>query len=398
MPTRRTFLKNAAAVSLGFSGLQTLAACQDAGRVATPRPVGSYGPLVPDPNRILDLPAGFSYRVISTAGETMDDGFVVPAAHDGMAAFAGGENRVILIRNHEVNAGEPDEDGPFGRDGSLIQNIDPAKVYDLGADGKPALGGTTTIVFNTLTQEVELHYLSLAGTIRNCAGGPTPWNSWVTCEETVITAGSDFLLDHGYNFEVPAYASPMLADPVPLKAMGRFNHEAIAVDPRSGVVYETEDRGDGLIYRFIPNVPGELARGGRLQALAVIDTPSLDTRNWNEQRVSVGEAIPVHWIDLDEVESPEDDLRHRGFESGAARFARGEGMWYGNDAVYFACTNGGSNESGQVWRYTPSPEEGQDGENGQPGSLELFIEPNDSEIVQSCDNLTVAPWGDLISV
>ena len=178
--------------------------------------------------------------------------------------------------------------------------------------------------------------------------------------------------------------------------MGRFNHEAIAVDPKSGIVYQTEDREDSLIYRYIPNKKGQLAAGGRLQALVIIDAPSLDTRNWEETLVRPGEPMAVRWIDMDRVRSPKDDLRRRGFAKGAARFARGEGMWYGQEAIYFACTSGGPNHKGQVWRYFPSANEGTSAEKKNPGRLELFVEPNDGGIVDMADNLTISPWGDVI--
>ncbi|HKL17816.1 MAG TPA: alkaline phosphatase PhoX, partial [Halalkalibaculum sp.] len=187
-----------------------------------------------------------------------------------------------------------------------------------------------------------------------------------------------------------------LADPKPIREMGRFNHEAVAVDPNSGVIYLTEDDSEGLLYRFIPNVKEDLHAGGTLQALAVIDTPALDTRNWEDPFIETGKQFKVTWIDLDNVDSPESDLRYRGYEKGAARFARGEGMWYGNGTVYFACTNGGNKGLGQIWKYTPSPVEATDGEVNEPGTLELFVEPNNSNLVENADNLTVAPWGDLI--
>jgi len=123
---------------------------------------------------------------------------------------------------------------------------------------------------------------------------------------------------------------------------------------------------------------------------------SLDTRNWKDATVKVGQTLSVEWLDIDEVESPKDDLRQRGFNAGAARFARGEGMWYGSNSIYFACTNGGIEKMGQIWRYTPSAEEGQAGEAKEPGKLELFIEPNDGNLVENADNLTVSPWGDLV--
>ena len=83
------------------------------------------------------------------------------------------------------------------------------------------------------------------------------------------------------------------------------------------------------------------------------------------------------WIDLDDIEAPNGDLRRRGFAAGAARFARGEGMWYGDGSVFFACTNGGRIKRGQIWKYTPSPQEGTPDETDAPGTLELFVEPND---------------------
>jgi secreted PhoX family phosphatase len=210
----------------------------------------------------------------------------------------------------------------------------------------------------------------------------------VTCEETLQRADRFHEKDHGYNFEVPASAQIQRAKPLPLKQMGRFNHEAVAVDPATGIVYQTEDTDDSLIYRYLPKQAGMLASGGQLQALVVIDRPSLDTRNWKEEQglqVRVGDRLATRWIDIDNVESPKDDLRYQGFAKGAARFARGEGMWYGNDAIYFACTSGGAAKKGQVWRYEPNP-----------GTLELFIEPDNAEIVENCDNLTVAPWGDVL--
>jgi len=205
--------------------------------------------------------------------------------------------------------------------------------------------------------------------------------------------------DHGYNFEVPANAEIGLVDPTPLTEMGRFNHEAIAVDPASGIVYQTEDRPDGLIYRYIPKFQGQLSKGGRLQALAVKGAPSSDTRNWDEIDLPdfpINQAVEVEWIDVQDPTAPNDDLRYVGFKNGAARFARGEGMFTGNGEIYFACTNGGAKKFGQIFRYRPSPREGMAGEADAPGKLELFIESHDLELLKACDNLTLAPWGDII--
>lgn len=378
--SRRHFLKMSGAYAIGFGGLHTLmAGCRQA-----PVPTGRFGPLLPDPAGILDLPSGFSYAIVSRTGDPMTDGFVVPGVPDGMAAFAGSDGQAIVVRNHEVDVGSDPELGPFGPGNVMLERLRPEDIYDVGTTGDPCLGGTTTFVWDVNSQQLVSQHLSLAGTVRNCAGGPTPWNTWITCEESVVRTGADCAKDHGYPFEVPAMATPGLARPVPLIAMGRFMHEAVAVDPVTHAVYQTEDTNDGCIYRFIPNERAQLSAGGRLQALMVQDSPGLDTRNWNGSAVVPGVPMAVSWVDLDNVESPDDDLRYRAAELGAAVFARGEGMWYGNDAVYFACTNGGAAERGQIWRLEPS------------GRLELFVEPNDPGLIDNADNLTVAPWGDLI--
>jgi hypothetical protein len=386
---RRHFLKTAGAVTLGFAGLRSFIACKEK------RHIG-FGPLIPDPDKIFDLPKGFTYQIISRHGQPMSDGFFVPSRADGMAAFPGPNGLTLIVRNHEVNAGTKASNGAFGENYELLSRLQPEALYDAGNSGAPALGGTTTLVYDTRTQKLESQFLSLAGTLRNCAGGPTPWNSWITCEEIVVRADANWAKDHGYNFEVPATVEAKLALPVPLKTMGRFNHEAVAVHPATSIVYQTEDQGDGLLYRFIPHQPQRLAEGGKLQALCVIDQPSLDTRNWEEQKVTPGTLLRVKWLDLEDIEAPNDDLRLRGFAQGAARFARGEGAWYGNDAIYFACTSGGRAKKGQIWRYVPSPFEGAPEEQNDPGKLELFVEPNDGNLVENADNLTVAPWGDLI--
>lgn len=395
--SRRRFLSSAAAISLGFTGLGR--ARTDVLASALDEEAG-FGPLIDDPDGILALPEGFSYRIISRHGERMSDGFFVPTRHDGMGTFPGPDGMTLLVRNHEVNPIDPPADGAFGRDLALVGRLDASQLYDAGATGAPCLGGTTTLLYDTRSQKLVSHHLSLAGTLVNCAGGPTPWGSWVSCEEIVIPAFGPFTKEHGYTFEVDARSDGLPVAAVPLKSMGRFKHEAIAVHPPSGVVYETEDLEDGLLYRFIPDVPGELARGGRLQALALRDYPGVDIRNFEGRQVEPGAAMAVEWIDLDDVESPDDDLRHRGHEAGAARFARGEGIFYGDRTeageVFVACTEGGQARKGQIWRYVPSPFEGTPDERHHPGTLELFVEPNDGTIIENADNLCVAPWGDLI--
>ncbi len=403
--SRRGFLSGSAAAAAGFAGLRTLVhtatvnADDSAGDATTsPSDEIGYGELLADPKGVLALPRGFTYKIISEEGDEMHDGFLVPGAPDGMAALAGPYGLTVLLRNHELT---PDDTGPFGEDRKLADKVHPSKIYDAGNGVTPNSGGTSTIVFDTQTGRIVRQFLSLVGTIRNCAGGPTPWKTWISCEESVLTAGEheDFQTekDHGYNFEVPISARMELADPIPLIEMGRFNHEAVGVDPKTGIVYQTEDRDDGLFYRFLPKRPGELRAGGKLQALVISDKKSMDTRNWSDDdHFDVGESLAVEWLDVDDVTAPDDDLRLQGFFGGAARFARGEGIWYGNGEFFFACTSGGSEKIGQIWRYRPSYDEGTSRESQTPGKLELFIEPNDTNLVHNADNLTVTPWGDLI--
>lgn len=415
---RRTFLSHTAAVTAGFAGLRCFASASPANALMQASDEIGYGPLDKDPAGVLDLPKGFAYRIISRTGEEMDDGFVVPGKHDGMAAFPGPDGLTVLVRNHEIT-GPNNSIGPFGKNGELYSTLPWDRVYDASYAVGGICGGTTTLVYDTKQQKLVRHFLSLVGTNHNCAGGPTPWGTWISCEESVATIDQTYEQNHGYNFEVPATAEIGVTRPVPLKAMGRFNHEAIAVDPNSGIIYQTEDRQDGVLYRFIPKVKGKLAEGGRLQFLAVKDKPSLDLRNWKkvdtdklqsggaedaafegtgtlDAYTPVGTKLSVYWQDIDEVEAPKDDLRYRAFKAGAARFARNEGMWYGNDAVYFASTSGGHNAKGQIWRYTPSPNEGTADEANAPATLELFIEPNDETILQHADNLCIADFGDVI--
>jgi secreted PhoX family phosphatase len=367
--SRRRFL---GATGSAFAALVASACRAGVAHSTTPY----YGPLLPDPAGLFDLPKGFSYRVLSRLGDSMDDGGKVPDYADGMGCFALPGGRLALVRNHELQVNQ-DAGGS------------PQLTYDrLVGDGRALPGGTTTLVLDARTLDVRRQFRSLAGTIRNCAGGATPWGSWLTCEEDVTRAGvarSDGLRvgkDHGWVFEVPA-AAEGLVEPVPLKAMGRFYHEAAAVEPRSGMVFLTEDRDDGLFYRFIPRTRTKLVEGGRLQALAIDGLP--DSRNRKAQDFAAARWKKVRWVDIRNPESPEDDLRKQGAAKGATVFARGEGVHVGSGHVYFCCTSGGAAKLGQVFRLRPAQDE-----------LQLFFESSSIEQFNYGDNLIVAPNGHLV--
>lgn len=336
---------------------------------------GGYGPLRTGGPE-LELPDGFTYTVLSFNGKPMSDGVPTPGAFDGMAAFALPNGNVRLIRNHE------NRDLP----GQASVKGDLKKAYDtLGGGGTTSLevrlaaDGTPTLVRD---------FVSLNGTIVNCAGGPTPWGSWLTCEESVEGKPNGWEQEHGYIFEVPVSAEEPVT-PVPLKAMGRFVHEAVAVDPETGIVYETEDRLIAGFYRFIPTARGRLIEGGRLQMLAVEGRPNLDTADG----MRVGEVLPARWVGIDRpdpvnVWGDATAVFAQGFTKGGARFSRLEGCWYGDRSIYFHATNGGDAKAGQVWRYRPVA--------ADRGELTLVFESPSHEVLNYPDNLTVSPRGGIV--
>ncbi len=345
---------------------------------------GGYGPLKTTASRntgekLLALPPGFEYMVFGKAGTKMSDGNLTPGAHDGMGAFAAG-SLIRLVRNHEVK-GAPDK---------AIADV--SKSYD-----PTARGGATTLLVDPVTRELVRDFVSLSGTLVNCAGGPTPWGTWISCEETVLgntrIKGKDgevggFAREHGYCFEVSARADgPVM--PTPLKAMGRFVHEAVAVDPATGIVYETEDRDTAGLYRFLPDQPGKLGTGGRLQMLMMKDKPDYDTRKGQ----TVGKPLPVRWVDIADPDpsaagTNERAVFEQGLAKGGATFARLEGCWYGSGHIFLNSTNGGDKERGQVWQYRPlGPSDGE---------LTLLFESRDPAILNAPDNICVSPRGGLV--
>jgi secreted PhoX family phosphatase len=376
---RRRFLGRTAAVAggalAGSASLPGLVARAEGNPGRAGKGSGGYGPLAPTASEntretILALPKGFKYTVFGRTGSIMSDGQPTPGVHDGMAAFAAPDGTVRLVRNHEVRAKVL---GPIA-----------ANAYD-----QLAGGGNTTLVVNPDTRLLVKDFVSLAGTHTNCAGGPTPWGSWVTCEETVVGLGAGYLQPHGYNFEVPAMADGPVT-PTPLKAMGRFVHEAIAVDPNTGWVYETEDRGTSGIYRFVPSRPGDLASGGALSMLRIVGKPGYDTRTGQ----TLGEKLKIDWVPIanpDPANAESDSLAvfKQGAAQGGATFARLEGAWWGNNRIYFHATSGGDLGLGQVWELNPFG-------SSSKAHLSLLYESNDPARLDAPDNIAVSPRGGLV--
>jgi secreted PhoX family phosphatase len=372
---RRFFLKATTSAFVGLSASGCIARHPPLADAPYARAVG-YGALVPDTEGLLDLPEGFSYRILSSLGDVMSDGATVPDKADGMGCFDLGDGRLALVRNHE-----------------LVSTDESGGAFALGFGAKDGVfvpGGTTHVLLDRDSLEVSDQFRSLGGTIRNCSGGITPWGSWLTCEESVTGPGQKYgeglNKNHGWVFEVPA-AQTGLVEPVPLVAMGRFNHEAACVDPATGYVYLTEDREDSVLYRFVPSEPGNLSRGGRLQAMKVEGLT--DLRNWTDTSVAVGAVSRVSWVDLEGVEAPEDDLRYQAAAKGASLIARGEGIHMGEGEAFVCSTSGGDAGLGQIFKLSLSA-------SGDDDRLALFFESVSHHQFNFGDNLTVAPNGHLV--
>lgn len=367
--SRRSFLLTAGLAAFAVP-LHALRSRIDAG--FAPGAELGYGPLRPAIDAttglpLLELPDGFRYMSFGWTGDAMDDGRRVPPLHDGMAAFAGENGQVVLVRNHEIGPG-----------GALH-----GPAYD-----KQAGGGTTTTIFDPEMERVVSTRASLAGTIRNCAGGPTPWGSWLSCEETVLgprERDNPLPRQHGYVFEVPHDGA---SDAKPIKAMGCFVHEAIAVDPQTGIVYETQDRTQAGLYRFVPKTPGRLADGGRLQMLAIDTRGGFDTSRGQH----TGATYDIHWVDIAEPDRPHISsasgyglgVLQQGLDRGGAIFSRLEGATFGDGRLYVTATDGGDARMGQVWEVDP-----------ERSRLRLVFESPGAPVLNMPDNLTLSPRGGL---
>ncbi|MEM8848408.1 MAG: alkaline phosphatase PhoX [Pseudomonadota bacterium] len=407
--TRRTFLRGTSAALLAapFASLYTRQAMAN-GRI---EPIASpYGPLAPVADRttglpLLQLPEGFTYQSFGWAGDPMDNGQPTPMEHDGMAVVSSrivnGEAEITLIRNHESKV--LPEVGLIGAPAAY----DTADVTEDDITGKLS-GGTSTIIYRGDAWTSARP--SLAGTIDNCAGGATPWGTWLTCEEDLADYTAEGGLTHGYVFEVSPDDSQTTGEPI--IAMGRFDHEAVAVDPASGTVYLTEDdRNQAGLYRYIPTDtsgrPGSLAQGGTLYMAKVAGEDRADLLD-----PAIDETHQIEWVEIadpdlapqpfTEFPHDEDNLASgpfvQGRDGGALRFSRLEGIWHSTteDIFYITDTSVGKGEhdgvqgvigrgEGAVWTYDANTE-----------TLTCLWKSDNPLAGNNPDNICVSPRGGVL--
>ncbi len=411
---RRSVLRGAAAGAAGV-GIATVGSLPTLAE-ATPVSRGQHSPfpqhkpfppLLDDPDGVLALPPGFKYRIVTKAGETkLKSGQLTPDSHDGNAVFPGSRHDTyLLIQNHEISG-----------DSALGVPQVPGTVYDTGVG---AAGGCTVISVDRNGKNLG-EWVAISGTLTNCAGGHTPWGTWMTCEETESKAnGTTRLKDHGYVFEV--WGDGETAHPVPLKALGRYAHEALAIDEKREHIYLSEDASgpNGTFYRWSGPRGYQLSPRswkdlqdkdfGTLEALAILGDdgkPIPDVAYLTSAQLL--RPFRVAWVKVPDRDAATTSVRKQFTDGQITRGKKFEGVYGTKDGVYVVNSYAKSGTTdlptdavphdGMVWFYnyanktiqlvTYFPESAA----ADQGAGARFQDFN----FDGPDNVTVTPWGSLI--
>ncbi|WP_217143061.1 alkaline phosphatase PhoX [Streptomyces sp. AC627_RSS907] len=352
-----------------------------------------YGPLVPDPDGILALPAGFRYEIITYSGRTrLESGEYTPSHHDGTATFDGPRGTTLLVNNHELGGHRDDWDHPV----PLTEGL----VYD------PAAAGGCTVVEVRRGGHVA-EWVGIAGTATNCAGGSTPWGTWLTCEETEDKAGEEGMTkDHGYVFEVDPEDRRANRNPKPIKALGRYAHEAVVVDPKRGHLFLTEDASgpNGLLYRWTPPEGFRHGRGrlrtladdaGLLEAFKCFDSGGKFVDDLS-RATRTGTVYGVDWVEVPDRDAKHTSVRKQFTDGQVTRARKLEGMWWADGGAYIVSSyardeSPGRPHDGQVWFYDPKR---------RTLTLKVILgvnaDPSADGAFDGPDNITVSPYGGLV--
>ncbi|MEV8586084.1 alkaline phosphatase PhoX [Streptomyces sp. NPDC051180] len=408
---RREFTKQSAGAGLALTGVVgALATAPEALASDEPAALGAghghghghdhghgrglgYGPLVSDPAGMLALPAGFSYRVVTHSGVTrLESGEFTPSNHDGTAAFAGPRGTTYLVNNHELKGPRAKWEHPV----PLTEGL----VYD------PAAAGGCTVV-EVHRDGTVAEWVGIAGTSTNCAGGRTAWGTWLTGEENSDRAGVNGMTkDHGYVFEVDPRDRRANRDPKPVKAFGRYDHEAVVVDPKRGHAYLTEDASNpnGLLFRWTPPAGFEHGRGrlrtladdaGVLQAFKCTDSAGRFVDDLS-RATRIGTVYGVDWVDVPDRDARTTSVRKQFADGQVTRARKLEGMWWADGGTYVVSSyareeSPGAAHDGQVWFYDPKR---------RTLTLKVLLgvnaAPDEDGAFDGPDNITVSPYGGLV--
>jgi uncharacterized protein len=404
--TRRDFARNSAITGAGVALAGSVGALATAPNALAATDIDSegtqaahshgrvgYGPLIADPDGLLALPADFTYRVITYSGKTkLESGEFTPSNHDGTATFDGPRGTTLLVNNHELAGPRANWPHPV----PLTEGL----VYD------PAAAGGCTVVEVRPGGKVA-EWVGIAGTATNCAGGSTPWDTWLTCEETEDKTGTNgFTKDHGYVFEVDPADRRANKSPKPIKALGRYAHEAVVIDPKRGHAYLTEDAAgpNGLLYRWVPEDGFCHGRGklrhladdaGELQAAKCFDSGGKFIDDLS-RATRIGTVYGVDWIEVPDRDARTTSTRKQFTDAQITRCRKLEGMWWGDGGAYIVSSfardeSPGKPHDGQVWFYDPKR---------RTLTLKVLLgvnaDPSEEGAFDSPDNITVSPYGGLI--